>query len=119
MTDRLDLVNAVIEGMQEKKAQDIVYLDLRETGSSTADYFVICHGDSNTQVDAIADSVIEEVRKNVSEKPVRSEGKSNSEWVLIDYFNVIVHIFYRETRSFYDLEGLWGDAKIESIEYQV
>lgn len=119
MTEKPKLVEAIIEGMQEKKANNIVFLDLRNTGNSTTDYFVVCHGDSNTQVQAITDSVIDVVKLECNEKPINLEGKSNAEWVLIDFFNVIVHVFYKDTRSFYDIESLWGDAKIETIEYQL
>src|SRR5690606_35814572 len=119
MSDKLELVNAVIKGMQEKKAKEIVCLDLQNTGNASCDFFIICHGDSSTQVDAIARSIEEEVRKVVKEKPWHSEGYENSEWILLDYVNVVAHVFYNETRTFFDLEGLWADAKVEKYEYQV
>ena len=119
MTEHSELVDAIIHGMQEIKAKDIVSLDLRGTGNSTCDHFVICHGDSNTQVEAIAASVEKETRKLAGEKPWHTEGRENAEWILLDYVNVVVHVFYRETREFYDLEGLWADAKAERFEYEV
>lgn len=119
MTEKPELLEAVITGMQEKKAHEILCIDLREIEGASADYFVICHGDSHPQVDAISDSVVETVWESIGEKPWRSEGKTNLEWVLIDFFDVVVHVFYKETREFFDLEGLWADGKVESIEYQV
>jgi ribosome-associated protein len=113
------LVDVIVEGMQEVKGQDIVCLDLREIPNSVTDYFIVCHGDSNTQVSAIAKSVEKETREKLQDKPFHKEGVNNSEWVLLDYVNVVVHVFYRETREFYDIEGLWADAKITKIEYQV
>ena len=112
------LVDVIIDGMQEVKGQNIVCVDLRELTNSITDYFVICHGDSNTQVDAIAKSVEKLTREQLNDKPLHIEGKQNSEWILIDYVNVVVHIFYKDTRKFYDIEGLWADAKITNIEYQ-
>ena len=112
------LVDVIIDGMQEVKGQNIVCVDLRELTNSITDYFFICHGDSNTQVDAIAKSVEKLTREQLNDKPLHIEGKQNSEWILIDYVNVVVHIFYKDTRKFYDIEGLWADAKITNIEYQ-
>lgn len=112
------LVEVIIDGMQEVKGHNITCLDLREIPNSITDYFVICHGDSGSQVDAIAKSVERFTREQLDDKPLHIEGKQNSEWILIDYVNVIVHIFYKDTRKFYDIEGLWADAKITNIEYQ-
>lgn len=112
------LVDVIIDGMQEVKAHDVVCIDLREIPNSVTDYFVVCHGDSNTQVDAIAKSVEKFTKEQLNEKAYHTEGMQNSEWVLIDYINVVVHVFYRDTRKFYDIEGLWADAKITNIEYQ-
>ena len=113
------LVEAIVEAMQDKKAENVVSLDLRETESAVTDFFVICHGNSDTQVSAIADGVERSTREKLKEKPWHKEGKQNSQWVLLDYVNVVVHIFYSETRELYKLEQLWGDAKITSYEYQV
>lgn len=109
------LCDAIVEGMQENKAKDIVVLDLREIGSAVCDFFVICSGDSSTQVDGISNSVVRYTRKQLSEKPWSVEGKNNSEWVLMDYVSVVAHVFYRDTRDFYDLEDLWADAKRTDI----
>jgi ribosome-associated protein len=110
------LVAVMVHGMQEKKAFNIVSLDLRKTSSAFADFFVICHGGSARQVDAIADSVEDEVRKALREKPAHREGNDESEWVLLDYINVVVHIFSEEKRNFYQLEELWGDSIITKHE---
>lgn len=105
------LCDIIVEGMQENKANDIVVLDLRGIGSAVCDFFVICSGDSSTQVDGITDKVIQHTRTELTEKPWNIEGKNNSEWVLIDYVNVVAHVFYNKTRAFFDLEDLWADAK--------
>lgn len=104
------LCDTIVEGMQENKANDIVVLDLREIESAVCDFFVICSGDSSTQVDGIGSSVTRYTRENIAEKPWKIEGQNNSEWVLIDYVSVVAHVFYRETRDFYNLEDLWADA---------
>ncbi len=104
------LCDAIVEGMQENKAKDIVVLDLRHIDSAVCDYFVICSGESTTQVDGISSSVVRHTRKVLKEKPWSIEGKSNREWVLLDYVSVVAHIFYKETREFYDIEELWADA---------
>ena len=104
------LCDAIVEGMQENKAKDIVVLDLRKIHNAVCDYFVICSGDSSTQVDGISSSVVRHTRKELSEKPYSVEGKSNREWVLLDYVSVVAHVFYKETRSFYKLKDLWADA---------
>lgn len=102
--------------MLEKKAQDIVVLDLRNIKHAIADYFVICSGNSDTQIGAIADSVEGQIHKKSKQNPWKSEGKENKEWILIDYVDVVAHIFNKEKRNFYGLEELWGDAKFEHIE---
>ncbi len=106
----------VIQGIQEKKGNDIVRLDLRNLNSSVTDYYVICHADSSTQVKAIANSVEEEVYKAFKIDPWRKEGLQQGEWVLLDYVDVVVHIFKTEKRLYYGIEELWGDA--ESQAYQ-
>jgi ribosome-associated protein len=110
------LVDTIIKGIQEKKGHEIVVLDLTDIPNSICDYFVICHGDSNTQVEAIADSVEDETIKSLKEKPWHREGMENAEWVLLDYISVVVHVFYKQTREFYGLENLWADAK--TIKYE-
>ena len=109
-TDSKRLCDTIVEGMQENKANDIVVLDLREIETAVCDFFVICSGESSTQVDGISSSVERHTRKELSEKPWRIEGKSQSEWILMDYINVVAHVFYKDTRTFYDLEDLWADA---------
>ena len=109
------LYKAIVEGMQENKAQDIVVLDLRKLSSAVCDYFVICSGESSTQVDGIANSVARFTRQELKEKPWHIEGKSNSEWILLDYIDVVCHIFYKDARKFYELEELWSDAERTNI----
>lgn len=104
------LVDALIKGIQEVKGKEIVHLDLRHVGNTVCDHFIICHGDSDTQVDAIASSVERFGREQAGEKPWHSEGFSNAEWILLDYVDVVVHIFHREKRGYYAIEDLWADA---------
>ena len=110
------LSQVVVKGMKEKKAEDVVLLDLRKVSNSVADYFVICSGTSDTHIEAIADSVDKEVSAVDGESPWHREGVNNKTWVLLDYVDVVVHIFNKDKRSFYELEELWGDAKITRIE---
>ena len=110
-----ELSRIVVEGMQEKKAQDIVVLDMRKVSNSVADFFVICSGNTDTQVGAISESVEETVHKKDKQNPWHKEGKRNKEWVLLDYVDVVAHIFQNEKRAFFALENLWGDAKITKI----
>ena len=110
------LANVIIEGMREIKAKEIVSLDLRGLESSVCDFFIVCHGTSNTHASAIADSVIEETLKTVKEKPWHKEGLTNGDWILLDYGNVVAHIFQKEIREYYNIEKLWGDAKIHLIK---
>ena len=114
-----ELRDLIVKGMQEKKAQDVVVMDLRHVKNAICDYFVICSGNSDTQIDAIASSVEEEVYKAIGQNPWHQEGKTNREWILIDYVDVVVHVFRKDRRSFYDLEQLWGDAEIHYIEEPV
>ncbi|MFT5970958.1 MAG: ribosome-associated protein [Flavobacteriales bacterium] len=109
------LKEVIITGIEDKKGEDIVVLDLRQIEHSVTDFFVICHANSNTQVNALADSVEDTVRKTLNDKPWHTEGHGNSEWILLDYVNVVVHIFQTEMRETYDLESLWGDALIHQI----
>ncbi|HEY0742905.1 MAG TPA: ribosome silencing factor [Chryseosolibacter sp.] len=109
------LSETVVKGMQEKKATDIVVMDLRKVKNAVADFFVICSGNSDKQLDAIADSVDQEVYKALKENPWHTEGKNNKEWMLLDYIDVVVHVFRKDRREFYALERLWGDAEITEI----
>jgi ribosome-associated protein len=106
------LLESIVKGIYEKKGLDVVKIDLRKLENRISDYFIICHGTSNTQVDSISYSVGEYSRKEAGEKPVHIEGLENCFWVLMDYGNVIVHIFQEEYRNFYSLESLWADANI-------
>jgi ribosome-associated protein len=110
------LCDAIVKGMQEKKAIDILVMDLRKVKNAVADFFVVCSGNSDKQLDAIADSVDGEVFKSMKENPWHVEGKSNKEWVLLDYFDVVVHIFKKDNREFFALEKLWGDAEMIEIK---
>jgi ribosome-associated protein len=109
------LLKSVAKGIFEKKGQDVLKIDLRKLENRIADYFVICHGSSITQVDSLCDSVEDIVQKDAGEKPIHIEGLENCFWVLLDYGNVVVHIFLEEYRNFYSLESLWADAAIESL----
>lgn len=106
----------VVRGMQEKKAQDIVVMDLRNVKNAICDYFVLCSGNSDTQIDAISTSIEEEVYKVSKQDPWHKEGKLNREWILLDYVDVVAHVFKKDRRAFYDLEQLWGDAEIRVVE---
>lgn len=110
------LSETIVKGMQEKKAMDIVVMDLRNVKNAVADFFVICSGNSDRQLDAIADSVDQEVFKTLKENPWHTEGKNNKEWMLLDYIDVVAHVFRKDRREFYALERLWGDADITEIE---
>lgn len=110
------LVTYIIKGIEEVKGQDIQILDLREIENTVCDYFIICNGTSNTQVNAIVNSIQKLVSKAIKEKPWHVEGSDNAEWVLMDYVHVVVHVFQKHIREFYDIEGLWGDAKTVIIK---
>jgi len=106
-----EIVATVVEAMDAIKGKEIVTLDLRETGTAVTDYFVICHANSKVQVDAIADKIIDEVRDKNGVKPYHIEGRDNTEWILIDFVDVVVHVFLQSMRQFYQLEELWADAE--------
>ncbi|HET8753248.1 MAG TPA: ribosome silencing factor [Salinimicrobium sp.] len=110
------LIAQIIKGIEEVKGNNIDILDLREIENTVCDYFVICNGTSNTQVNAIVNSIQKTVSKSLKDKPWHVEGSENGEWVLLDYVNVVVHVFQKHIREFYDIESLWGDAKTTSIE---
>ncbi|MEQ9299980.1 MAG: ribosome silencing factor [Cyclobacteriaceae bacterium] len=114
--DSKNLSDLIVKGMQEKKAQEVTVLDLRSVKNAVADFFVLCSGSSDTQIDAISDSIEEEVFKSSQQNPWKKEGKNNKEWILIDYANVVAHVFKKDKRHFYALEELWGDAKIQAFE---
>jgi len=107
-----ELLDSIVEGIQEVKGKDIAVLNITDIESAVCEYFIVCTGDSSTQVRSIASSVEKTTRNNIQEKPWHREVSiNNSEWVLLDYVNVVVHVFYRETRDFYNIEGLWADAE--------
>jgi len=109
------LITEIIKGIEDVKGENITILDLRDIENTVCDYFVLCDGNSNTQVSAIAGSIQKVVSKSLKEKPWHVEGESNAEWILIDYVNVVVHVFQKHIREFYSLEELWGDSKITQV----
>ncbi|PDS26870.1 ribosome silencing factor [Flavobacterium branchiophilum] len=111
-----ELLAFIIKGIEEVKGNDIDILDLRLIDNASCDYFVICNGNSNTQVNAIVNSIQKTVSKAIKDKPWHVEGSDNAEWVLMDYVNIVVHVFQKHIREYYNIESLWGDAKITSIE---
>ncbi len=110
------LLDGIVKGIYEKNGQDVVKIDLRNLETRITDYFIICHASSITQVDAICYSVEEMAQKEAGEKPAHVEGLDNCYWVLLDYGDVVVHIFLEEYRHFYNLESLWADARIEVMQ---
>jgi ribosome-associated protein len=115
-TETEQLINAIVEGIQRKKGLDLVKIDLTKINHTECKYFIICHGNSNTQVDAIAHSVEDTIEELMNEKAWHKDGYQNSIWILLDYADIMVHVFQKESRKFYDLENLWADAHIETIK---
>ncbi len=111
-----DLANLVVKGIQEKKGKNITVMDLQKVHGAVTNFFVIASANSDTQLSAIHNSVDKVVADESGEKPWQSEGRTNKEWILLDYGDVVVHLFKKDIRSFYNLEGLWGDAKITHIK---
>ncbi|HLW41197.1 MAG TPA: ribosome silencing factor [Flavobacterium sp.] len=114
-TNNEALLALIIEGIENVKGDNITILDLRAIDNTACDYFVICDGNSNTQVNAISGSIQRAVSKELKDKPWHVEGSEQSTWILMDYINIVVHIFQKETREFYNIEDLWGDAKIIQV----
>ena len=110
------LITAIVEGIEDVKGQNINILDLREIDNTVCDYFIVCEGTSNTQVNAIVNSIQKKVSKEIKDKPWHIEGSDNAEWVLMDYVNVVVHVFQKHIREYYDIESLWGDAVTTEIK---
>lgn len=110
------LISTILEGIEDVKGKEIKILDLREIENTVCDYFIICEGNSNTQVNAIVNAVQKKVSKTLKDHPWHVEGSENAEWVLMDYVNVVVHVFQKHIRQYYDIESLWGDAKTTIIE---
>ncbi|MGB1308042.1 MAG: ribosome silencing factor [Oceanihabitans sp.] len=110
------LITTILAGIEDVKGNEINILDLREIENTVCDYFIVCEGSSNTQVSAIVNSIQKKVSKDIKDKPWHIEGMDNAEWVLMDYVNVVVHVFQKHIREYYDIESLWGDAKTTTIE---
>ena len=115
-TNADQLITTIIGGIEEVKGKEITILDLREIENTVCDYFIVCEGTSNTQVNAIVSSIQKQVSKTLKDKPWHIEGSENAEWILMDYVNVVVHVFQKHIREYYDIESLWGDAKTTQIE---
>lgn len=111
-----ELISFILQGIEDVKGLEINLLDLRDIENTVCDYFVLCNGTSNTHVNAIVNSIQKTVSKGIQDKPWHVEGSDNAEWVLLDYVNVVVHVFQKQVREFYDIEGLWGDAKVTMVE---
>ncbi|UJF30745.1 ribosome silencing factor [Kaistella sp. 97-N-M2] len=114
--DKQLLIDKIVEAMQDTKGEEILIFDLSKIENSVAETFVICSGNSNTQVSAIAGNIEKKVRNDLQDRPWHVEGNENALWILLDYVSVVVHVFQRETREYYEIEELWGDAKITKIE---
>ena len=110
-----NLIEKIVIGISDVKGQDIKMIDLRKIENRICDFYIICSGSSNTHVSAILDSVKKKVSKTLKEKPSHTEGEENAEWILLDYINVVVHIFQKQVRDFYRIEELWGDCKTNMI----
>lgn len=115
-SDTREKLMLILETLKEKKGKEIVTINLEKVGYAVCDYFVICHGDSTTQVDALANSVYRKLKSELNTSAHHMEGNDHSLWVLIDYFDIVVHIFLKEKRTFYNLEELWAEGKLERIE---
>jgi len=113
------LITTIISGIEDVKGKEIILLDLREIENTVCDYFIICEGTSNTQVNAIVSSIQKQVSKTTKDKPWHIEGTDNAEWILMDYVNVVVHVFQKHIREYYDIESLWGDAITTQIETSI
>ena len=114
--DPTHLVELVVSALEDKKGIGIVYIDFSKVSNTVAQYFVICHGTSNVHVATLADGVIEKVGREMDEKPWNREGMENAEWILLDYADVVVHLFQENTRNFYNLESLWADMEVHRVD---
>lgn len=115
-TEKQILIDTIVEAIQDTKGEKVMIFDLSTIENSVAETFIICSGNSNTQVSAIAGNIEKKVRNTLQERPWHVEGADNAMWVLVDYVSVVVHVFQQETREYYDIEELWGDAKITTID---
>jgi len=109
------LISNIVDGIENVKGLDVSILDLRDIENTVCKYFVVCTGSSNTHVSAIVSAITKKVSKELKEKPFQTEGNENAEWVLIDYINVVVHVFQKQIREYYNIEELWGDAKTTKV----
>ena len=109
------LISNIVDGIENVKGLDVSILDLRDIENTVCRYFVVCTGSSNTHVSAIVSAIKKTVSKELKEKPFQTEGNENAEWVLIDYINVVVHVFKKQIREYYNIEELWGDAKTTKV----
>lgn len=113
--ENLETINQIVTAIKEKKGKNISTLNFENISNSICDYFVICEADNSRMVASIVDEIEKQVKENRNIKPHHIEGKENSNWVLLDYFNIIVHVFQDDSRQFYSLEKLWADAEITNI----
>lgn len=111
-----DLNHWIIDAIQDIKGKNIIKMDLRSLDDAPADYFIVCEGDSSTQVKAISNNIGQKLKEKMGIQPNHTEGMEGAKWILVDFFDTVVHVFYPETRSFYEIEELWGDAKITQYE---
>ncbi len=110
------IINKIVEGIQERKGKEIVVVDMNQLKDAPCSYFVICEGDSNTHVRAVSESIKDYVNEQMRVKPYAVDGEENAEWVAMDYGHIIVHVFQRSIRQFYDIEHLWADAELKKID---
>ncbi|WP_312074821.1 ribosome silencing factor [Chryseobacterium sp.] len=115
-TEKQQLIDKIVEAIQDVKGEDVMIFDLTKIENSVAETFIICSGNSNTQVSALAGAIEKKVRNDLKDRPWHVEGTENAMWVLVDYVTVVVHIFQKQVREYYDIEELWGDAVITKIE---
>lgn len=116
ITQKQALIDTIVDSIQDTKGEDIMIFDLSNIENAVADTFIICSGNSNTQVSAIAGNIEKKVRNDLKERPWHVEGTENAMWVLVDYVSVVVHVFQKQIREYYEIEELWGDATITKIE---
>ena len=116
MTENEQIVNKIVEGIQERKGKNIIVVNLTKLQEAPCSYFVICEGDSNVHVNSVANSIKDYVRDEIKVKPYATDGFENCEWIAMDYGQIIVHVFQRHTRAFYDIEHLWADADLKRFE---
>lgn len=110
------LNNWIIDAIQDIKGKNVVKLDLRKLDDAPADFFIICEGESSTQVKAISENIFKKLKEKMNLKPNHTEGMDGAKWILVDFFDTVVHVFYPETRAFYEIEELWGDAEVTQYE---